>query len=72
MEMLQSKFEVNSRLWAKELELKKEELELMKRKMDREDEKRRQAAAEREKRIELEFAERKLMMDLLAKLVNKQ
>ena len=40
--------------------------------MDREDEERRQAAVKREKRIELEFAERKLMMDSLAKLVNKQ
>ena len=47
MEIHQSKFKVNSRLRAKELELKKEELELMKRKMDREDKERRQAAAEK-------------------------
>ena len=35
MEMLQSKFEVNSGLWAKELELKKD---LMKTQMDQENE----------------------------------
>ena len=62
---------MGSRLWAKELDLKKE-LELIKRNMDREDEERRQAAEVREKRIELEFAESKLMLDLLTKLVNKQ
>ena len=72
MEMLQSKFEVSSGLRAKELELKKEKLDLMKRRMDREDEERKQAAEEREKRMQMEFEERKLMLDLLKKLLDKQ
>ena len=58
--MLQTKFEINSGLWAKELELKREELDLSKRKIDLEDEERNRAAEEREKRMDMEFAEEKL------------
>ena len=70
MEMLQSKFEVNSGLWTKELELKKKNL--MKTQMDQEDEDRKRAAEVRKKKLELEFAECKVMLELLSKLISKQ
>ena len=44
----------------------------MKRRMGREDEERKRAVEEREKRLELEFAEHKVMLDLLTKLISKQ
>ena len=71
MEMLEQKMQRKSELKERELEIRKMELELQKKKMDREEEERKRQEEERQKRMELEFLERRAMLELIQKLVSK-
>ena len=71
VEFMERKFHSNSKLREKELELKRMELELQKQKMDQERDEKEREAEERKQRVDLEFQERKLMLQLLQKLVEK-
>lgn len=65
LEILGKKFEMKSELKKVELELKKKELELREMQMNREFEERKKQQEEQDKRRELEFAERKVFLELI-------
>ena len=71
LELMEKKFRSNSKLREKELELKQMKLELQKQKIDQERNEKEREAEERKQRMDLEFKERKLMLQLLQKLVDK-
>ena len=71
VELMEKKFQSNLKLREKELELKQMELELQKQKMDQEREEKTNLAEERKQRVDLEFQERRLMLQLLQKLVDR-
>ena len=68
MEMIEQKFEKKTELKRIELDIRREELELQKIKMQREHEEKLKAEEERKKRMEMEFNERKAFLDLIQKL----
>ena len=71
IEMVEQKMQRKSELKERELEIRKMELELQKKKMDREEGERKRQEEERQKRMELEFSERRAMLELIQKLVSK-
>ena len=71
MEMLEQKMQRKSELKERELEIRRMELDLQKRKMDREEEEQKRLEEERQKRMELEFKERRAMLELIKKLASK-
>ena len=66
MEMLEQKMQRKSELKEREMEIRRMELDLQKRKMDREEEEQKRLD-ERQKRMELEFEERRAMLELIKK-----
>ena len=71
IEMLDSKERRKTALKEKELELRSKELQLKRDKFDAEERVNKQHEEEQKLRLEMEFEERKLTLELLKKLVNK-
>ena len=70
--MLGQKFEKKAELKRMELELKRKELELKQIKMNREHEEKIKVEDERNKRMQMEFNERKALLELIQKLSSNQ
>lgn len=71
MQFLERKLERKADLKKIELELKRKELELKEIQMEREHEEQQKREEDRQKRMQLEFMERKTMLELLLKLSPK-
>ena len=71
LELLGQKFEKKSELKKVELDLRKKELELKEIQMQREYEAKKKEQEERDKRLEFEFSERKVFLELIQKMSSK-
>ena len=69
--MLEKKFEAKAEIKKVELELKKKVLELKEKQMERDYEQAQKMEEERNKRMSLKFAERKVILELIQKLASK-
>lgn len=70
--MLNSKMDKKAEMKKAELDIRKKELELRQLQMERENEEKKQMADEKKRRLELEFMERKAMLELVQKLAQSQ
>ena len=71
MEMLGKRLERKSELKQQEIELRRMELEIKQRQLEQENEDKLRVEEERKARMELEFAERRALLELVQKLVSK-
>lgn len=71
IEMLNSKIDKKADLKKVELDIRMKELDFRKLQMDREHEEKKKMEEERKQRMELEFMERKAMIELIQKLASK-